>query len=140
MALPLAKVQGQAKESAPTKQAGSSTVEMLTPPGSVDFSVYLTRLTATVRRNWYALMPESARLGDKGKVVLRLQVQKDGTLPGQNPTVEVSSSKKPLDRAAVGAIRSSTPFEHLPEAFPGPNIELRITFLYNLPPASAQHP
>jgi TonB family protein len=85
-------------------------------------------------------MPESAMLGDKGRVILRVQVLKDGTLPGQTPIVEVSSGKKPLDRAAVGAIRSSAPFKHLPEAFRGPHIELRLTFLYNQPPEPTQHP
>jgi TonB family protein len=133
-ALPLAKVQGQAKESAPTKQLNSPSVELLTPSEGVDFSVFLTDLCRVVKRNWYALMPESAMLGEKGRMVLRLQVQKDGTLAGQIPIVEVSSGKKPLDRAAVGAIRSSAPFKHLPEAFHGPHIEVRFTFLYNQPP------
>ncbi len=139
-ALPLAKVQGPAKESTPTKQVDSPTVEILTPTEGVDFSVFLTHLIRMVKRNWYALMPESAHQGDRGRVILRLQVQKDGTLLGQTPTFEVSSGKKSLDRAAVAAIRASAPFEHLPESFRGPNIELRLTFLYNLPPASAQHP
>jgi TonB family protein len=134
-ALPLANVQGLTREPAPANEANSYAIEMLTPTQGVDFSVYLTHLAQVVRRNWYATIPESARLGDKGKVVLRVRIQKDGTLLAQTPTVEVSSGKKSLDKAAVAAIRSSAPFDHLPEAFHGPNIELRITFLYNLPPA-----
>jgi periplasmic protein TonB len=43
------------------------------------------------------------------------------------PKVEVSSGNKALDEAAVSAIRASAPFEHLPEAFKGPNIDLRLT-------------
>jgi outer membrane biosynthesis protein TonB len=45
----------------------------------------------------------------------------------------MGSGKEPLDRAAISAIRSSNPFEPLPSAFPGPSIEIRIMFLYNLP-------
>jgi outer membrane biosynthesis protein TonB len=44
--------------------------------------------------------------------------------------VESNSGNKQLDNAAVSAIRTSAPFEHLPEAFKGPNIELRFIFLY----------
>jgi len=139
-ALPLANVQGQAKASTSTKQISLSSVELLTPSEGMDFSIFLTHLMSVVKRNWFALMPESAMLGDKGRVVLHLQVQRDGKLPGQTPTVEVSSGKKPLDRAAVGAVRSSAPFGHLPEAFRGSHIELRLTFLYNQPPEPTQHP
>jgi TonB family protein len=139
-ALPLAKVHGQAKQSAPTQQIDSPSAELLTPSEGVDFSAYLTDLCRVVKRNWYALMPQSAMLGEKGRVVLRLQVQKDGRVPGQTPTVEFSSGKKALDKVAVGATRSSTPFKHLPEAFRGPYIEVRLTFLYNQQPAPTQHP
>jgi outer membrane biosynthesis protein TonB len=45
----------------------------------------------------------------------------------------VTSGNKALDDAAVVAIRASAPFEHLPQSFKGPNIELRLNFLYNLP-------
>jgi protein TonB len=106
----------------------------LTSTEGADFSAFLNHLMRVVKRNWYAMMPESAMLGEKGKVVLRLQVQQDGTLHGQTPTVEISSGRKPLDRGAISAIKSSAPFEHLPESFRGPSVELRITFLYNMPP------
>ena len=140
LALPLAKVRGQSKESTPTKPGISFNVEILNPSEGVDFAFFLNHLMLVVRRNWYVSMPESAMLGEKGRFVLRIEVQKDGTLPGKTPTIEVSSGKKSLDRAAADAIRSSAPFKHLPEAFRGPNIELRLTFLYNLPPAPIQHP
>src|SRR5713226_7621400 len=38
--------------------------EILTPTEGVDFSDYMARVVAAVRRNWYAVMPESAQLGD----------------------------------------------------------------------------
>ena len=108
-------------------------VEILTPTEGVDFSNYIARVLASVKRNWYAVMPESARLGDRGKVVLQFRIMRNGVVPDAEPAMIGSSSKEPLDRAAVSSIRASTPFEPLPPAFSGPFIELRFIFLYNMP-------
>src|SRR6202140_48966 len=107
--------------------------EILTPTEGVDFSDYMKRVGASVRRNWYAVMPESAQLGDRGRVALQFRIMRDGSVPTGEPTRLINSGKEPLDRAAVSAIRSSNPFEPLPPAFSGPYIELRFYFLYNLP-------
>jgi TonB family protein len=107
--------------------------EILTPTEGVDFSEYMKRVVESVRRNWYAVMPQSAQLGDQGKVMLQFRIMRDGSVPTGDPNTVVGSGKEPLDRAAVSAIRSSNPFEPLPPAFGGPSIELRFYFLYNLP-------
>ncbi|HEY2545044.1 MAG TPA: TonB family protein [Candidatus Acidoferrum sp.] len=107
--------------------------EILTPTEGVDFSDYMQRMLENVRRNWYAVMPQSALLGDRGKVLLRFKIMSNGSVPNDDPAREMGSGKEPLDRAAVSAIRSSNPFEPLPPAFHGPYIEIRIMFLYNLP-------
>jgi TonB family protein len=107
--------------------------EILTPTEGVDFSEYMKRVIESVRRNWYAVMPQSAQLGDQGKVMLQFRIMRDGSVPTGDPNTVVGSGKEPLDRAAVSAIRSSNPFEPLPPAFSGPSIELRFYFLYNLP-------
>lgn len=107
--------------------------EILTPTEGVDFSDYMARVLASVRRNWYAVMPESAMLGDRGRVVLQFRIMKNGNVPPDEPNRLLSSGKEPLDRAAVSAIRSSNPFQPLPPAFKGEYIELRFMFLYNLP-------
>ena len=108
-------------------------VEMLTPTEGVDFTTYMARVLASVKRNWYAVMPESARLGDRGKVVLQFRIMRNGVVPDAEPVMIGSSGKEPLDRAAASSIRASTPFEPLPPAFSGPYIELRFIFLYNIP-------
>lgn len=108
-------------------------LQMLTPTEGVDFSSYLSRVLASVRRNWYAIIPESARMGEKGRVVLRFRIMHDGTVVSAEPILEDTSGKEPLDRAAMSSIRASSPFEPLPPAFSGPFIELRFIFLYNLP-------
>ncbi|MBI1750021.1 MAG: TonB C-terminal domain-containing protein [Acidobacteria bacterium] len=113
-------------------------VQMLTPTEGVDFSNYLDRVLASVRRNWYAVIPESARMGEKGRVVLQFRILRDGNVPYPEPNLLLTSTKEPLDRAAMSSIRASSPFEPLPPAFSGPFIELRFIFLYNLPLEAAR--
>jgi len=110
-----------------------SGIQMLTPTEGVDFSNYLARVYASVKQNWFAVMPESVRLGEKGVVVLQFRIMRDGTVPGAEPSLMHTSGKEPLDRAAISSIRSSSPFPPLPSAFSGPYIELRFGYWYNLP-------
>jgi TonB family protein len=112
------------------------TLQVLTPTDGVDFTDYFQRLVASVRRNWYAIIPESARMGDKGVVYLQFRIMTDGSVPSPEPDLIRSSGKEPLDRAALSAIHASNPFEPLPPAFKRPYIELRFGFYYNLPVGS----
>lgn len=114
-------------------------VSILTPTEGVDFSSYIQRLLATVRRNWYAVMPESALMGDQGIVVITFHINPDGTVPLPDPILERTSGKEPLDAAAMSAIRTSNPFEPLPAQFKGPNLGLRFIFFYNLRPDYNAH-
>ena len=108
-------------------------LEMLTPTEGVDFTNYLARVVASVKRNWFSIMPESARLGDRGRVILQFRIMRNGSVPDAEPQLMGTSRKEPLDRAALSSIRASSPFEPLPPAFSGPYIELRFIFLYNMP-------
>lgn len=112
-------------------------MEMLTPTEGVDFNDYLHRVYITVKRNWFSVMPESVRLGDKGVVSLQFRIMRNGSVPDGEPVRLAGSGKEPLDRAAVSSIRASNPFEPLPPAFSGPYIELRFTYYYNLQPEYA---
>lgn len=113
-------------------------VQMLTPTEGVDFSGYLNQVVAATKREWYILMPESARMGDRGRVVIDFKIMRDGSVPRPDPLLRMTSGKEPLDNAALGAIRGASPFPPLPSAFSGPYIELRFIFLYNLPLEAAQ--
>ncbi len=113
-------------------------VSILTPTEGVDFDSYLKRVVASVKRNWYAVMPESAWMGDKGVVMLTFKITRDGVVPQPDPLLERTSGKDPLDNAAMSSIRASSPFEPLPPQFKGPYIELRFIFFYNIPPNIAQ--
>ena len=90
------------------------TMEMLSATHSVDFKDYLGRLEASVKRNWFTLMPESALLGRKGIVTLTLHIQRDGTLLADDPKFESASGTEAFDKAAADSIRNTAPFEHLP--------------------------
>ncbi len=95
-----------------------------------DFGPYLARIVFTVKRNWYAVIPESARLGQKGRVAIVFEILKDGSVPELR--LAGSSGLDPLDRAALAGIRASIPFPPLPEEFTGNHLILQFNFLYNL--------
>lgn len=107
--------------------------QILSDTRGVDFGPYLIRLLREVRRNWYAVIPESARWGEQGRVVIVFTILKDGAVPLGQPTVVRTSGRSHLDRPAVAAIRAGQPFPPLPAEFTGDNIVLQFTFLYNLP-------
>ena len=107
-------------------------VQILTDTEGVDFNPYITRLLATLKRNWLYVMPESARW-DKGVVFTSFQINRDGSVPAPDPSLDRTSGKGPLDTAAMSAIHASNPFEPLPSQFKGPFIRLRVAFVYNIP-------
>lgn len=103
---------------------------ILSDTRGVDFGPYLARVVWAVRRNWYSMIPVSARLGQKGRVAIVFEIRRDGSVPELR--LVASSGADPLDRAALGAIRASNPFPPLPEEFTGPNLVLQFIFLYNM--------
>jgi len=130
----LTRVQQTATDQSAKTKPHFDGLQILTPHNGVDFTAFSADLTKTVRRNWYAKLPAQAKDGTKGKVVIRFGIQQDGTLSAE-PVVEVSSGNKPLDDAAVSAIRASAPFEPLPKSFK--NLELALSFFYNMPISDA---
>src|SRR5207247_70908 len=80
-----------------------------------DFGPYMNQVVNRVRYNWYSLIPEIARLGKKGRVVIVFTITQNGTIA--NPHVVANSGTDPLDRAAFGSITASNPFARLPAGF-----------------------
>jgi len=107
---------------------------MLTDPQGLDWQSYLERVYVTVKRNWFSVMPGSVELGEKGIVYLTFRINRDGSVPSDEPIIERNSGKEPLDRAAFSSVRASNPFEPLPAQFKGPYIELRYRYYYNIMP------
>ncbi|MGH9533498.1 MAG: TonB family protein [Terriglobales bacterium] len=118
-----------------TGQVGDG-VQILTNTEGVNFHSYLQQLLEVVRRNWYAVMPEMAYLGRKGRSVLVFKIDSQGHLVGLqlvSPSGTIS-----FDQAALAAINASNPFPPLPSAFHGPFLGLRFFFFYNINPYQAQ--
>jgi TonB family protein len=103
---------------------------ILSDTRGVDFGPYLSRIVYIVRRNWYSVIPESARLGEKGRVGIVFEILKDGSVPQLR--LVASSGADPLDRAALAGIHASIPFPPLPDEFTGNHLVLQFIFLYNM--------
>jgi TonB family protein len=108
-----------------------SNLELLSDPMGVDFRPYMVQVLAAVRRNWFAIMPESAKLGSRGKVALQFSIDRRGTVP--KLVIVTPSGIQALDRAAVAGVSASNPFPPLPTEFRGTQIRLQLVFSYNVP-------
>lgn len=115
----------------PSAGRPKSTLELKSDPMGVDFHPYMQQVIAAVRRNWFAVYPEAARLGQRGQVVLQFAVVKQGLVT--KVVFNGQSGAKALDQSAVAAISASNPLPPLPAEFKGDRIVLQMTFLYNMP-------
>lgn len=106
-----------------------SSLELKSDPMGVDFRPYLAQILALVRRNWSAVIPESARMGNRGLVELQFIIDRNGEVP--KLVIATPSGSQALDRAAVAGISASVPFPPLPNEFKGQQIRLQFAFKYN---------
>lgn len=115
----------------PQKRQAGSSLELLSDPQGVDFKPYLIRVLASVRRNWFAVIPEGVKYGQRGRVVIQFAISRQGGVP--KLVISLPSGTDSLDRAAVAGISASNPFPPLPPEFKGEQIRLQLSFLYNMP-------
>lgn len=104
-------------------------LELMSDPQGVDFNGWLQQVLYSVKRNWLAVLPESARLGRQGKSVLQFAVRRDGTIA--KVVVAIPSGADALDRAAVAGLSASDPLPALPAGFKGTEVRLQMVFAYN---------
>jgi TonB family protein len=114
----------------PSQGKNASRLELLSDPMGVDFHPYLIQILATVKRNWWAVIPESAKLGRQGRTICQFAINRDGSVP--KLVIAVPSGTRALDLAAVAGISASNPFPPLPREFKGDQIRLQFTFLYSV--------
>jgi TonB family protein len=107
-----------------------SSLELLSDPMGIDFKPYLIRILTAVRRNWFAVIPEGARLGQRGRTVLQFSIATDGHVP--KLVIVTPSGAEPLDRAAVAGVSASNPFPPLPPEYRGAEIRVQFVFSYNM--------
>jgi TonB family protein len=110
-------------------RSGSS-LELLSDPMGVDFKPYLIQILARVRQNWFAVIPESARMGNRGVVLLQFIIDREGQVP--KLVIAMPSGAESLDRAAIAGISASVPFPPLPKEFKGREVRLQFSFKYNV--------
>ncbi len=115
----------------PAQGRTGSALELLSDPQGIDFKPYLTQVLAVVRRNWMNVMPESARFGQRGRVVVQFSVDRVGRVP--KLVIAAASGTTALDRGAVAGISASVPLPHLPAEYKGSEIRLQLVFSYNMP-------
>jgi TonB family protein len=108
-----------------------SALQLKSDPQGVDFRPYLVKVLAAVRRNWFAIYPESAKLGSRGRVTLEFSIDRSGGIPKLR--IASPSGVQALDRAAVAAMSASNPLPSLPTEFRGDRIILQMVFAYNMP-------
>lgn len=106
----------------------AGTIDILNDTQGVDFGPYLRDILATVKRNWYMLIPASAAM-KKGKLAIEFAIAKNGQVAGMK--LVASSGDTALDRPAWGSITNSSPFPALPSEFGGEYLALRFRFYYN---------
>ena len=106
--------------------------QILSDTMGVDFDPYMLRVYLIVQRNWYSVIPEIARIGRKGRVVLEFTIRKDGSV--DNLQMMDGSGTSSMDSAALSSIRLSNPFPPLPAEFPGGFVQLRFGYFYNMSP------
>jgi TonB family protein len=107
-----------------------SNLQLLSDAQGVDFKPYLIQVLASVRRNWMAIIPESARMGRRGRVLIQFIIDRQGAVP--KLVIADPSGTEALDRAAVAGISASYPFPPLPRDYKGDQIRLQLAFSYNL--------
>ncbi|MFL6303416.1 MAG: TonB family protein [Candidatus Sulfotelmatobacter sp.] len=104
-------------------------LDILSDTQGVDFGPYLQRILQVVRQNWEVGIPESAKMGKKGKLAIEFAITKDGKVADMR--LVASSGDAALDRPAWGSITLSDPFPPLPTEFRGPYLALRFRYYYN---------
>ena len=82
-------------------------------------------------RAWLGLIPSSASV-KKGKVIVALAIDRDGTLEAA-PVVQHSSGDKSVDAATREAIAKSAPFKSLPTEYKKDAAQAIVTFAYDHP-------
>ncbi len=115
----------------PTAGRPRANLELQSDPMGVDFRPYLLQVLQTVRRNWFAVYPESAKLGQRGTVNITFSIEPSGTIA--KAVITSPSGVRALDQAAVASLSASNPLTPLPSEFHGNRIILRFTFSYNIP-------
>lgn len=107
-----------------------SSLQLISDAQGVDFKPYLIQVLSIVKRNWLAIIPESARMGRRGKVLVQFIVDRRGYVP--KLVIAMPSGTEAFDKAAVAGVSASTPLPSFPAEFKGTEVRLQFAFTYNM--------
>ena len=93
---------------------------------------YGRRLKVIIENNWYDRIPLAAREGLRGYACLHIVIEKDGTI--SDVQAVQPSTVPPFTRAALDALRASSPLPPLPRDFAEDREGMSWCFFYNLLP------
>ncbi len=105
-------------------------MQLLSDPMNVDFKPYMRQVLNLVRRQWFAVIPQLARTGRQGIVVLQFSIDRRGQVP--KLVIANTSGTPAFDQAAVASVSASNPFPSLPNEYRGTEIRLQLAFSYNV--------
>ena len=106
-------------------------MQLLSDPQNIDFKPYMLQVLNAVRRQWFAVIPQIARTGRQGIVVLQFSIDRRGQVP--KLVIANTSGTVAFDQAAVASVSASNPFPSLPNEYRGTEIRLQLAFSYNVP-------
>lgn len=89
------------------------------------FNDYMPKMQQQIKSNWEPVKREVS-----STVVVKYEIMKDGKL-GDYEIIS-SSADKQVEKAAIKALKKSSPFEPLPEGFTGDKVDVQFTFDYKV--------
>jgi protein TonB len=104
--------------------AGTAQLQVFFASGFTD-QAYQKKAYTKVAQVWKR-PAEAPKEGSKSVVIIL--IQRDGGAP--EPVLHLASGSEGWDRAALDAVRKASPFDPLPESYPGPSVEVHWHFEY----------
>ncbi|HEX7706429.1 MAG TPA: cell envelope integrity protein TolA [Thermoanaerobaculia bacterium] len=89
--------------------------------GDFPYTLYIDGMQRRIGNNWFRPQVSSGTTA-----VIYFRIQRDGTIT--DPRIQTSSGNSAFDRAAISAVRSSTPLNPLPFAYNGTYLGVHLTF------------
>jgi len=120
----------------PSKSPVNIQVEVPSSIASGNLGPYLHKVMASISHSLRLRLPESLASGEEGTVVIRVQLQKNGSLSKNDLSVACTSGIKDMDATAQSAIQSAAPFEPPPETYGGSDLVLLFRISYRYVPSN----
>ncbi len=89
--------------------------------GDFPYTIYIQGMQRRIGSNWFR-----PQIANGAAAVIYFRIQRDGTI--SEAKVETSSGNGTFDRAALSAVKSSSPLNRLPNDYVGPYLGVHLAF------------